>query len=68
MLCRWAKDVALVSVKLAIILCISRIILILGPFTYYNMQIARAMPELIGAVLLLGAVGTAWLQMLYRRH
>ncbi|MCL2003170.1 MAG: hypothetical protein FWG72_04075 [Oscillospiraceae bacterium] len=69
-MCRQAKDVALISVKLSIVLLICRIALLLGPDrydTYYNLQVIRALPEVVRAVLLTGGLGTAWLQWLHKR-
>ncbi len=66
-MCKHAKDVALTSIKLAITLLVCQAALLLGPFTYYNLQVVRSMPELVGAVLLLGGIGTAWLQSVHNR-
>jgi hypothetical protein len=69
-MCRQAKDVALVSIKLAIVLLICRALLLFGPDgygTYYNLQVIRAIPDVIRSVLLAGALGTAWMQWLYKR-
>jgi hypothetical protein len=68
-MCKHAKDAALAGVKLAITLLISRTMLLLGPAgydTYYNMQVASAIPEIIGAVLITGAIGAIWLQTLHK--
>jgi hypothetical protein len=70
-MCAQARDAALFTLKLAIALSVSRIILLLGPGgydTYYNLQVARAMPEVISAVLIAGGIGSVWLQMLDRRN
>ncbi|MDR0325670.1 MAG: hypothetical protein LBI19_06225 [Oscillospiraceae bacterium] len=69
-MCRQAKDTALVSMKLAIVLLLCQAMLLFGPVgydTYYNLQVIRAMPEIIFSVLLAGGLGTAWLQTLYKR-
>ena len=69
-MCVQAKDTALFSIKLAIALCISRVVLLLGLGgydTYYNLQVTRAMPEVIFAVLVAGGIGVAWLQALHKR-
>jgi hypothetical protein len=69
-MCKEAKDTALFTIKLAITLSVSRAILLLGPDgydTYYNLQAARAIPEVIFAVLLAGGIGSFWLQTLHRR-
>lgn len=69
-MCRQAKDAVLMSMKLAIVLLISQLMLLFGPLkydTYYNLQILRAMPELIISVLLIGALGAGWLQSLWKR-
>jgi hypothetical protein len=69
-MCKEAKDTALLTLKLAIALTVSRMILLLGPDgydTYYNIQVARAMPEIIFAVLLVGGIGAVWFQTLYKR-
>jgi uncharacterized membrane protein SirB2 len=70
MMCRQAKDIALTSIKLSIVLLICRAALLFGPDgydTYYNLQILRALPDVIRSVLLVGAVGTAWMQYLDKR-
>ena len=70
-MCRQARDAALFTLKLAIALSASWTILLLGPDgydTYYNLQVARAMPEVVFAVLLAGGIGSAWLQTLFLRN
>jgi hypothetical protein len=69
-MCQHAKDTALFSLKLAIVLSVSWAIFTLAPYsydTYYNMQVAKAMPEVIFSVLIVGGIGSAWLQALHRR-
>jgi hypothetical protein len=69
-MCRQAKDVALFSIKLAIVLLICQAALLFGPggfSTYYNIQVIRAIPEIIRSVLLVGVLGTAWMQYLHKR-
>ena len=70
-MCRQAKDVALMSIKLAIVLLFCQVMLLLGPAgydTYYNLQVIRAMPEVIFSVLLAGGLGTGWMQVLDKRQ
>jgi hypothetical protein len=69
-MCSQARDAVLASIKSAIVLSVSRLLLTLGPAgydTYYNMQVAGALPEVIFAVLLAGGLGSVWLQILHRR-
>jgi hypothetical protein len=69
-MCRQAKDVALASMRIAIVLLICRAALLFGPGefnTYYNIQVIRAIPEVIRSVLIVGALGTAWMQYLHKR-
>jgi uncharacterized membrane protein SirB2 len=70
MMCRQAKDVALISIKLSIVLLLCRVALLFGPGgydTYYNLQVIRALPDVIRSVLLVGTLGTAWMQWLDKR-
>jgi hypothetical protein len=70
-MCRQAKDAALAGLKLAIVLSVCQIILLFGPEgydTYYILQTARAIPEVIFSVLLAGGLGAAWLQVLHNRR
>ncbi|MDR0293388.1 MAG: hypothetical protein LBH95_04465 [Oscillospiraceae bacterium] len=70
-MCRQAKDVMLASMKISIVLLFCQAVLLFGPtgyYTYYNLQVIRAIPEVIRAVLLAGGLGTAWLQSLSKRE
>jgi uncharacterized membrane protein YqgA involved in biofilm formation len=69
-MCRQAKEVALSSIRLAIVLLFCQAMLLFGPEgfdTYYVLQTVRAIPDVIRAVLLAGALGTAWMQYLHAR-
>lgn len=69
-MCRQAKYAAVSSIKLAIVLLVCQAMLLFGPAgydTYYNLQVVRAMPEVIFSVLLSGGLGSAWLQSLHKR-
>jgi hypothetical protein len=68
-MCKHARYTALSSIKLAIVLLICQAALLYGPDgydTYYNLQVMRAIPDVIRAVLLIGGLGTAWLQYLHK--
>jgi len=70
-MCRQAKETALFTLKLSIVLLICLIMLHLGPEgydTYYNLQVIRAMPEVIFAVLMAGGIGSAWMQYLHTKN
>ena len=67
-----ARDVALTGLRVAVLLsfCTALLLGLGGPRgidTYYIFQNAEAMQDVLRSVLLITAIGTAWIQTLFRK-